>query len=314
MTGGCVEKAPPPAPAVVEEPPTPPPSYTLEPDQKSIGTDAVYTTQPDETLLDVARRYDLGYTQLITANRGIDPWLPGVGHKIEVPTFYLLPDVPRKGIVINLVQQRLYYFPAGSSVVETYPIGVGVQGRATPLGTTKVLQKIAHPVWRPPPSIRKEEPDLPAVVPAGPDNPLGDYAFILGWPGYLIHGTNKPDGVGRNVSHGCIHLYPEDMERLYKEVPIGTPVRVIEEEIAGAWLDGQFYVAAYPTKEQADQLDVNQPVTPSVPKDLKKRVTKFAGHDVDRIDWTAVDAVVQNRSGLPVVASTPELAASPPAP
>jgi len=281
-------------------PAKPPDAYVLAPGQVSIGAAAVYRTRPDDTLLDIARRYDLGYTQLVAANRNIDPWLPGTGREVALPAAYILPDVPHDGIVINLSQHRLFYFPKGSNSVETFPIGVGVQGRTTPLGVTRVTGKEAHPVWVPPPSIRAEEPDLPPIVAAGPDNPLGDYALTLGWPRYLIHGTNKPDGVGRNVSHGCMHLYPEDMARLFAEVPIGTPVRVIDQEVAAAWLGGALYVAVFPNKQQADQLDLREPVAAVAPANLKERIRHAAGSRAAQVDWSAVEAAARDRTGMPI--------------
>ena len=293
-------RTPPTQVTVAPAPARPPASYVLAQGQVSIGATATYRTRPDDTLPDIARTYDLGYTQLVAANRTIDPWLPGTGRAVALPTAYLLPDVPHDGIVINLSQHRLFYFPKGTNTVETFPIGVGVQGRATPLGVTRVTGKETHPVWVPPPSIRAEEPDLPRVVAAGPDNPLGDYALTLGWPRYLIHGTNKPDGVGRNVSHGCMHLYPEDMARLFAEVPIGTPVRVIDQEVAAAWLDGELYVAVFPNKLQADQLDLREPVDPAAPANLKERIRRAAGARVAQVDWSAVEAAAHDRTGMPI--------------
>jgi L,D-transpeptidase ErfK/SrfK len=275
-------------------------SFALTPDQTAVGALGVYVTREDETLLDVARRLDLGYTQLVTANQGIDPWRPGAGRQIRVPGLYILPDGPRRGIVVNLVQNRLYFFPPHGGAVETYPIGVGLQGHATPIGATHVVAKRSHPSWVPPASIREERPELPPVVPPGPDNPLGDYALQLGWPSYLIHGTNKPDGVGRNVSHGCMRLYPEDVERLFGEVAVGTPVRVVNEDVQIAWIGGDLYLAAYPTKEQADQLDVNEAMTPLAPPGLKKRVAAAAGKRAADVDWDAVERAGRDRTGMPV--------------
>jgi L,D-transpeptidase ErfK/SrfK len=312
LQAGCA--TPPPPPAAVAAPERPPVAYTLVPGQVSIGAVSVHITRQDDTLLDVARTYDLGYTQLIAANRNIDPWLPPPGQAVTLPAAYLLPDVPHDGIVVNLVQHRLFYFPKGTNTVETFPIGVGVQGRATPLGVTRVTGKEVHPVWVPPPSIRAEEPDLPRIVPAGPDNPLGDYALTLGWPRYLIHGTNKPDGVGRNVSHGCIHLYPEDMARLFAEVPVGTPVRVIDREAVTAWLDGSLYLAIFPNKQQADQLDMREPVAATVPADLKSLVARAAHGRAGQIDWAAVDAAARDRSGVPIRIATSQFAVNAPAP
>ena len=312
MITGCADHqaAPqikmPPVEAPPAEPPPPPPQTTLTADMASFGATNIYVTQPKDTLLDVARTYDLGFTQLMTANRGLDPWNPGVGKDITLPGRYLLPDVPRKGIVINLPQHRLYYFPRPDQV-QTFPIGVGVDGRATPLGTTKVAKKELHPTWHVPASIRAEDPDLPAKVGPGPDNPLGDHAFLLGWATYLIHGTNKPYGVGRNVSHGCIHLYPEDMERLFGEVPVGTPVRVIDQEVMTAWIDGDLYLAAYPSKRQAEAIDLNQPMPAERPKALPEQIRRAMQGHHRMVDWQAVEAAVKERSGIPVRVSRPPL-------
>jgi len=131
------------------------------------------------------------------------------------------------------------------------------------------------PIWRPPPSIRAERPELPAAIYPGPDNPLGKYALRLGWTNYLIHDTNKPDSVGRNVSHGCLHLYPEDIDRLFHEVPVGTVVRSVNQPVKAGWIDNRLYVEVHPSKEQADEIDYNQPMTPAVPKQLVQIVANW---------------------------------------
>jgi L,D-transpeptidase ErfK/SrfK len=274
-------------------------SFPLAPDQQAVGAIDAYFTRAEDTLLEVARRHDLGYGQLIIANPGIDPWLPGPGRRIVLPNLYLVPDGPRRGIVINLAEQRLYYFQPDGRTMETHPIGVNVQGWPTPLGTTHVTGKQIRPSWYPPASIREEKPELPEVIPPGPDNPLGEYALRLGWPSYVIHGTNKPYGVGRNVSHGCIRLYPEDIERLFGEVAVGTPVRVVDEEIRLAWLDDELYLAVFPNKQQMDEVDLNQPMTQAIPPDLRSRITEAAGPRIARIDWRAVEDIGLKRSGIP---------------
>lgn len=302
LLAGCAtqQAAPPPAP--------PANAFPLVPGQTAVGTLGVHVTRSEDTLPDIARQYDLGYTQLAAANPGVDPWLPGAGRRIALPSKYLLPDGPRRGIVINLVQQRLFYFPPEGRTVETYPIGVAVEGWSTPRGTTRVVAKQVHPAWYPPPSIRKEQPDLPQMVPPGPDNPLGDYALRLGWPGYLIHGTNIPDGVGRNSSHGCIRLYPEDIERLFNKVSVGTPVRVVTDEVQAAWIGTDLYMAIYPNKDQAEQIDNNEPMTPAAPPHLRKRVAAVAGRQgVGRVDWREVEKGGRDRTGIPVRVTAPVL-------
>ncbi len=274
--------------------------YPLAPDQAVVGEIGAYVTREQDILLDVARDYDLGFTQLMAANPGIDPWLPGAGRRITLPSRYILPDAPREGIVINLAARRLFYFPPNGGHVETYPVGIGVIGNSTPLGATSVISKEANPTWYPPPSIRADEPDLPAAVPPGPDDPLGAFALHLGWPDYLIHGTNKPDGVGRNVSHGCIRLYPEDIERLFREVSAGTPVRVVRQAVEAAWIGDALFIEVHPSKSQADEIDTTGTFTPNFPKDLVARVSAAADQHAGRIDWDAVRQAALRRTGLPV--------------
>jgi L,D-transpeptidase ErfK/SrfK len=282
-------------------------TFDWRPDQAAVGGIGSYTTRFEDTLLDVARSYDLGYTQLIVANPGIDPWLPGKGRHVVIPQFYLLPDAPHRGIVINLAQQRLFYYPPGGKTVETFPIGVGVIGWNTPVGATRVVQKVPHPAWYPPASIKAVEPDLPDVVPAGPDNPLGEWALRLGWPGYLIHGTNKPYGVGRNVSHGCIRLYPKDIDPLFHAVTVGTPVHTVNQEVEAAWFEGVLYVAVFPTKTQMDQIDIGQAMTPVEPPDLIQRVTTVAGDHAAAVNWPLVKALGIIRNGIPTPVTAPVL-------
>jgi L,D-transpeptidase ErfK/SrfK len=285
-------------------------SFSWTREQTAVGGIEHYTTRYQDTLLDVARHNDIGYTQLMIANPGIDPWLPGKGRGIVIPQFYLLPDSGRRGIVINLAEQRLFYFPPGGGTVETVPIGVGVQGRNTPHGTTRIASKEPHPVWYPPPSIRAEKPELPAMVPAGPNNPLGDFALHLGWNGYLIHGTNIPDGVGRNSSHGCIRLYPEDIAHLFGEVGVGTPVQVVDQQVEAAWVDDRLYVAVFPDKEQAEAIGIVQPMKPRQPPELMARVTTIAGTDADRVDWDLVKRIGLERTGIPTPVTPPVVTAA----
>ena len=279
--------------------------FTLASDQRAVGEVGYYTTQRQDTLLDLARSHDLGFTQLMAANPGVDPWLPGAG-RVTLPTFYLLPDAPRDGIVVNLAEQRLYYFPLAGGRIETYPIGVGVDGRSMPIGTTTVVSKEADPTWYPPLSIRAEDPNLPAAIPPGPDNPLGAFALRLGWRGYLIHGTNKPDGVGRNVSHGCLHLYPEDIERLFREVRVGTPVRVINQDVNVAWVGDGLYVQVHPSKSQAEEIDVKGRFALKMPSDLTALAARAVADRAVPVDWAAVRRAGIERTGLPVrIASAP---------
>ena len=274
--------------------------YPLAPDQNVVGEMRRYTVREGEVFADIARHFDIGYTALVTANPGVDPWLPGVGREITIPALHIMPDAPHQGVVINLAQWRLFYFPPGGGRVETFPLGLGVIGRKTPLGVTRVVSKEASPAWYPPPSIRAERPELPAVVPAGPDNPLGAYALHLGWTSYLIHGTNKPDGVGRNVSHGCIRLYPEDIERVFNVVGVGTPVRAVDQPATAAWGPDGLYVQVYPSKSQVEEISIDRRPTPEPAQGVEAVVRTTAGHYAETVDWNAVAQAARQRTGVPV--------------
>jgi L,D-transpeptidase ErfK/SrfK len=228
--------------------------FVLEDDEQSVvGTPQVVFTNQSDTLSDLARTYGLGYDELIAANPGVDPWLPGDNTPVLLPTQFVLPDVPRRGIVLNMASKRLFYFPAmpagEEQVVKTFPIGIGRVGWETPLGSTAVIAKARDPHWFVPASVRREHAELgdplPAVVPPGPENPLGHRVLKLEMPGYLIHGTNQPYGVGMRVSHGCVRLYPENIELLYELVEIGEPVTIINEPYLLGAHDGQLYFEAH---------------------------------------------------------------------
>ncbi len=212
----------------------------------------VYARQED-TLLDVARQYDIGQNEIVLLNPDVDRWLPGTQNAILIPNSRLLPDTPRKGLTLNLPEYRLYYFPDKENKVITHPISVGRQDWNTPLGKTKIVTKKANPTWTPPESIKKEHAEkgeiLPDVVPAGEDNPLGLFALRLGIPGYLIHGTNKPYGVGMRVSHGCVRMYPEDIERLFPEVKVGLPVYIVNQPVKVGWWHNQIIIEVHPQLE-----------------------------------------------------------------
>ena len=274
--------------------------YPLEPGQKTVGEATRYTVKEGEVFGDIARQFDIGYTELVTANPGVNPWVPGAGRTITIPTVHVLPDAPREGIVINLAQWRLFYFPPGGDRVETHPITIGFVGKNTPVGATRVVSKEPNPTWYPPASIRSEEPDLPAAVPPGPDNPLGAFALHLGWKNYLIHGTNKPDSIGRAVSHGCMRLYPEDVEKLFGEVGVGTPVHTVQEPATTGWQGDALYVQVYPSKSQTEEIDTMQPVTSDPATGVEAVVRAAAGNYADLIDWNAVRRAAQQRTGMAV--------------
>ena len=225
----------------------------LSAEQSVIGAPQVVFTRGQDTLPDLAREYGLGFDELVEANPGVSPWLPGDGTPILLPTQYVLPDAPREGVVLNIANKRLFYFPDPADgepqKVFTYPIGIGRVGWETPLGSTRVIAKATDPAWYVPASVRREHAEmgdpLPSVVPPGPDNPLGAHVLKLDMPGYLIHGTNQPYGVGMRVSHGCVRLYPENIELLYSFVDIGEQVMIVNEPYLLGTLDGEVYFEAH---------------------------------------------------------------------
>lgn len=257
------------------------------------------TTWKTDNLLDLARAEDLGMIEILAANPGVDPWLPGAGTDIVLPTAHILPSGPRQGIIINLAEQRLYYYDPKRGPM-TFPIGVGRDGFGTPIGTTKIVRKQAAPTWYPTASRLAEDPPVPKVVPPGPDNPLGEFAMYLGWPAYLMHGTNKPDGVGRRVSHGCIRMYPEDIAFLFRNVPVGTPVRTTLEVVKLGRRDGQLYIEVHPSLDQIDQLEQNHVMEAQPLPDQTDHILMAAGEDSNRLDWNAIDQALKLRQGIPI--------------
>ena len=206
-------------------------------DSDLVGELFLATTVHEDTLSDLARAYDQGYTEMRLANPDVDPWLPGDGAEVVVPNLYVIPDAPRQGIVVNVPEMRLYVFQRArknrTGQVMTFPISIGRQNWTTPKGHMKIVSKVKDPAWYPPQSIREEHAAagdiLPRIVPAGPDNPLGQHALRLSAEGYLIHGTNKPYGIGMRVTHGCIRMYPKDVATVFQEVKVGTLVQVVNQ-------------------------------------------------------------------------------------
>jgi L,D-transpeptidase ErfK/SrfK len=266
--------------------------YRLGSPTDSVVGQAFYVTaRYEDTLLDIGRHNGLGYDEMKYANPKLDMWLPGAGKEVLVPDEFVLPDAPRAGVVINLAEKRLYYFPAGSGEVYTYAIGVGREGWNTPLGTFSIIRKDKGPVWVPPASIRQEHLEdgrsLPAVVPAGPDNPLGDYALRLSAKGYLIHGTNKPWGVGMRVSHGCIRLYPEGIEALFGQVGVKTPVTIVYQPFKVGWRGDDLYLEVHATDEEKGK-PLSEVIPPAV-----------ANAEGVTVDWAEVRRAVRESTGLP---------------
>ncbi|MFO1047224.1 MAG: L,D-transpeptidase family protein [Geminicoccaceae bacterium] len=265
-----------------------------------IGEPSFYLTHGAETLLDVALQRNLGVPEISAVNPGVDPWVPGDETLLTLPTQFILPDAPRRGIVVNYGDLRLYHFLKDGSV-ETFAIGVGRDGFELKFGQTKIVRKKEKPTWYPTESTLRDKPWVGSVVPPGPDNPLGEYALYLGWPTYLIHGTNKPYGVGRRVSRGCIRMYPQGVERLFAEVPVGTPVTAVNQLVKAGWLGGELYLEAQPDFAQLDELEATQAMSPSpVTEEDRQLIRDRAGAEAWRIDWEVAEAELVRRRGLPV--------------
>ena len=266
-----------------------------------VGDMRYHTAEYEDTFIKIARDNDIGYVELRAANPYTDPWMPGEGTEIVLPTRHLLPDAGREGIVINLPEQRLYAFVTPGEPPVTHPIGVGRTGLETPTGKTSVVRKKIGPVWRPTARMRAEDPSLPVQIGPGSDNPLGTHALYLGWPEYAIHGTNKPFGIGRRVSSGCIRLYPEDIVSLFDQIPEGMPVTVVNQPIKVGWIDDSLYMEAHPSMGQADDTEQDGIVhSYEVTAGDMAALMREAGAFADLIDWETVREVVRTRRGIPV--------------
>jgi L,D-transpeptidase ErfK/SrfK len=272
----------------------------------------------NETLLDIARQYDIGQTEILLANPGVDRWLPTDGAEVILPSRYILPQTDREGLVINLPEMRIYYFPqpkkSEKPVVITHPVGIGRMDWETPLGKTKVIGKKKDPAWYPPQSLKDAaiaagDPPLPDVVPPGPDNPLGRYAIRLGTGNgsYLIHGTHKPFGVGMRVSAGCVRMYPEDIEMLFAQVPVGTPVEIINQPIKLGWVGDSLFIELHPPLEEDVEKYTNyrQIVFEAVNNFIAQKYgggseNYLANIDIDR---HVLEQAIASKTGLPIIIS-----------
>ncbi|MCG9595243.1 L,D-transpeptidase family protein [Vibrio sp. Isolate25] len=278
-------------------------TYELPPEGSNmVGRTQYHQVESGENLADIAKQYDVGFLTLMAANKGVDPFLPAEDYVLTIPTQIILPQVPREGIVINLAELRLYYFQPEKNLVHIFPVGIGRVGRDTPEMVTSISQKRPNPTWTPPASIRKEYLEkgieLPPVVPAGPDNPLGEYAMRLayGVGDYLIHGTNKDFGIGLRVSSGCIRMDPKDIDWLFPKVKLGEKVRVINEPVK---------IALEP--DRSVFLEAHEPLTRSdgskkdltIPQELRWWLEEF-----DLSDAKARAAILA-QNGVPVEVVSP---------
>lgn len=274
--------------------------FILRPDESVIGRLAAVEIEAGESLPDIARHFGLGYGEITRANTDLSIWAPDDGSRVLLPLQFILPDVPREGIVLNLADMRLFYFPTGeqnSKTVMSYSTGIGREGWSTPLGKTRIIGKREKPKWYVPSSIRREHAlkgdPLPAVVLAGSDNPLGKYAMRLSKSDYLIHGTNKPYGVGLRVSHGCVRLYPEAIKDLYKQVAVGTPVRIVDQPYLVGWQKDMLYLAAHQRERKPRRR--KQHLTEQVLKKIKR----YAREADVVVDWERVTDTLAIAAGIP---------------
>jgi L,D-transpeptidase ErfK/SrfK len=306
-----------------------------------VGALTTIQTRDEETLLEIARRHGLGYEEIVAANPDVDTWLPGEGTDVVLPTRFVLPPGRRSGIILNLAEYRMYYFPQAkdgeTAIVMTFPMSIGRMDWETPLGRTAVVSKVRNPSWYPPESIRAEhaaEGDpLPRIVPAGPQNPLGEYAMRLGIPGYLIHGTNRPAGVGMRVTHGCIRMFPEDIGFFFGQVPLNTPVRIINEPVKVGWDGDELVVEVHetlafgpepgeePFEAPAEEAGTNMVVdkaddaapevedvlaeTPPVRDAMTALTEQFVLATSSRraeLDWDVAEMLLERADGIPVTA------------
>jgi len=277
------------------------------PDVGIIGQLGFTGASRQDTLLDIAREYDFGQNEILLANPEVDRWLPADFSEVVLPNRFILPNVERRGLVINLPEMRIYYFPEPENgqvpVVITHPVSVGRMDWETPLGKTTIISKKTDPDWRPPQSLKDEaieagDEPLPDIVKAGPDNPLGRYAMRLGIPGYLIHSTNKPYGVGMRVTHGCLRMYPEDIERLFDQIPVGTPVRIINHPIKLGWLADSLFIELHPPLDEDREKYENY--MQNVLDTISDFLMEQTGPGSVNLSGGALRQAVEERNGIPV--------------
>ena len=282
-------------------------TFIQPPDDIDIIGRIQYTkAHENETLLDIARNNDIGQEEILIANPDVDRWLPKNNPVVRLPKRYVLPDAGRKGLVLNLPEMRLYYFHQSkytkAQQIITHPVSVGRMDWETPLGMTRIASKQKDPSWRPPQSLKDEaiaegDDPLPDVVLPGPDNPLGRYAMRLGIPGYLLHSTNKPYGVGMRVTHGCLRMYPEDIEQLFDDVPVGTPMLIVNQPVKLGWLADTLYIEIHPALEENRKTPGN---------DLQTVLNMVAEYTTDRpvtLSGSALRMAVEKQDGMPVAIS-----------
>lgn len=275
--------------------------YPLMPNTDVVGDVTVTTARYEDSFITLAKKHDIGFLELQQANLHLDPWVPGEGSIVTLPARYVLPPRDqRKGIVINLAELRLYYFPTSGDRVYTYPIGVGRMNWKTPVGKHTITQKLENAPWYPPDSIRQEGLAegrvYPAFIPAGPDNPMGYHKMRLSDPNYLIHGTNREGGIGRRVSHGCINMYNDDVKELYAITPVGTPVSIVHEPYKAGWKDGYLWLEAHQPLE-----DYRTAINDYTVNTMINITEKATNNLPAELDWSLAKNFYANGHGIPMV-------------
>ena len=274
--------------------------FVVAEDVDVIGRLATIKLEKEDTLPDIARHFSLGLANISAANPGVDTWVPEYKKRILLPLYFILPDTRRRGIVINLATMRLFYFQKNGNpmAVSTYPVGVGTQERPTPMGEMIITRKKHRPTWYVPTSIAADHQEkgdpLPAMVPPGPLNPLGEYALYLSEPTYLIHGTNKPASIGLRATNGCIRLYPEDIERLFEKTPVKTPVLIVNQPYLVGWRDGVVYLEAHTPFQESGTANW---------KRVYSKLKNIEQQSESPLDWKKVRTVVLEARGIPVPVS-----------
>jgi L,D-transpeptidase ErfK/SrfK len=262
-----------------------------------IGRLAVTRLEKGDTLPDIARHFGLGINAISAANPGTDIWAPEAGERIILPLSFILPDTPRKGIVVNLATMRIFQYKGDSKslAVSTYPVGVGAEDRPTPTGQTRVARKAVRPTWHVPASIaerhRKIGDILPAQVPPGPENPLGEYALYLSKTGYLMHGTNKPASIGLQATNGCMRLYPENIKTLFNDTPVNTPVAIINQPYLIGQRNGVLYMEAHTPLENSGTVEQQK---------MYEKLKTIEKKSARKLDWKKIKEVQAEARGIPV--------------
>ena len=276
----------------------------MDANESVVGRNQIYIARYEDTLLDIAQRFGMGIAELRLANPGVDVWLPGEGTVIRLPSRFILPEAPRSGLVINVAEMRIYYYRRGEPVVRTWPVSIGRVGWETPLGKTTIVRKKIGPTWIPPDSIRddyrRQGKTLPRVVGPGPDNPLGSHALYLGFPQYLIHGTNKPYSIGMRVSYGCVRMYPGDVLNLFELVEPGTPVTLVNQRVKAGWAGDVLYIEVHPTSGVPDE-----EARPSMTEAVTSLIAAtLVVEPPVTLDWRRVEVALATANGIPVAVAS----------